>query len=58
MKLTKKQQISLLRKFKQNPNGSESYLQFRRRVVQGYDCIMIQWCNMWLGIETDGYTHS
>jgi len=35
-----------------------SYRQFRRTVQQGYDCIMVPWCNMWLGIETDGYTHS
>lgn len=24
----------------------------------GYDCIMIQYAGMWLGIERDGYTHS
>jgi hypothetical protein len=37
-----------------------SYLQFRRSVqTTGYDsCVMIKWCNIWLGIETDGYTHS
>ena len=37
-----------------------SYLQFRRRVQfgYGYDCLMIQWCGMWLGIEKDGYCHS
>ena len=22
------------------------------------DCIMVQWCGIWLGIESDGYTHS
>ena len=27
-------------------------------VQHGYDCVMIQWRGMWLGIETDGYTHS
>ncbi len=39
---------------------TESFLQFRRRAV--YDnlnqCLMIAWCNMYLGIEKDGYTHS
>jgi len=37
-----------------------TYRQFRKRVHHAsYDsCIMIQWCGMWLGIETDGYTHS
>ncbi len=39
----------------QKPN---SYLQFRRSVQRGYDCIMVPWCGMWLGIEQDGYTHS
>jgi hypothetical protein len=34
------------------------YRAFRRTAHAGYDCIMIQWCGMWLGIEPDGYTHS
>jgi hypothetical protein len=21
-------------------------------------CVMVNWCGMWIGIETDGYTHS
>ena len=24
----------------------------------GTGCVMIEWRGMWLGIETDGYTHS
>ena len=35
-----------------------SYMQFRRTVQQGYDCLMVQWAGMWLGIEADGHTHS
>ena len=35
-----------------------TYLQFRRTVLHGYDCLMVRWCGMWLGIEKDGYTHS
>jgi hypothetical protein len=35
-----------------------TYRQFRRFVRPGYDCIMLHWCGMWLGIEPDGYTHS
>lgn len=58
MNITKEQQLAILRKFNCDADGSESYLQFRRRVVRGYDCIMLQWCGMWLGIEPDGYTHS
>ena len=38
-------------------------LQWRRfrKKVQGFfgdDCVMLPWKGMWLGIETDGYTHS
>lgn len=35
-----------------------TYLQFRRLAFQSYDCVMVPWCGMWLGIEPDGYTHS
>ena len=35
-----------------------SYRQFRRRVQPGWDCIMVRYAGMWLGIEKDGYTHS
>jgi hypothetical protein len=35
-----------------------TYLTFRRDVRQGWDCVMVQWCGMWLGIETNGYIHS
>ena len=34
------------------------YLHFRRTVKQGWDCLMVPWAGMWLGIERDGYTHS
>lgn len=36
----------------------QSYKAFRKTVQYGYDCIMLPWCGMWLGIEKDGYTHS
>ena len=35
-----------------------SYLTFRRQVHTCFDCIMIRWCGMYLGIETDGCIHS
>ena len=39
--------------------GTLRYREFRRLNVQpGPGCIMVQFCNMWLGIEPDGYTHS
>ena len=42
----------------QRDNQNQSYLQFRRSVQPGPGCAMVLWCNMWLGIEPDGYTHS
>jgi hypothetical protein len=56
--LTKAQRKAVYRKYCDNPDGSTSYREFRSRVVPGWGCVMIQWCSMWLGIETDGYTHS
>jgi len=59
IKLNKKQQQALLRKWNQDNNGM-TYLQFRRTVeaAVGMDCAMVQWGHMWIGIELDGYTHS
>ena len=57
MKITKEQKQAIYRKWSQD-NNNMSYLQFRRTVQHGYDCLMVYWCNMWLGIEKDGYTHS
>jgi hypothetical protein len=37
---------------------SIQWRRFRSKVQPGPGCIMIQWANMWLGIEPDGYTHS
>ncbi len=71
MKLTKEQRIALKKvydrgqHFTGTPNKGQawqgSYREFRRTVVPAFDgsgCIMVPWCGMWLGIETDGYTHS
>lgn len=35
-----------------------TYREFRKTAVTSFGCVMVQWCGMWLGIETDGYTHS
>jgi hypothetical protein len=59
-KITKVQQQSLLRKWKQNDQGL-TYRQFRKTVQEcfGNDSyIVVPWCGMVLGIETDGHTHS
>ena len=55
--MTLEQRLSLLRKWQQDNQGMTFY-EFQRTAEQGYDCIMVKWCNMWLGIESDGYTHS
>lgn len=35
-----------------------SFLQFRRSCVYMFDCVLVPWLGMHLGIEHDGYTHS
>lgn len=35
-----------------------TYRQFRKTILSGFDCLMVQWAGMWLGIEKDGYVHS
>ncbi len=35
-----------------------TYREFRRTVQDGWGCIMVEWCGMWLGIEPDGYAHT
>jgi hypothetical protein len=62
-KLTKPQQTALARLVARDKDASRSpawpnYRTARKAVHVGYDCIMIFWCGMWLGIEKDGYTHS
>tara|TARA_R100000541_G_scaffold3322_2_gene10607 strand:+ start:1423 stop:1623 length:201 start_codon:yes stop_codon:yes gene_type:complete len=66
MQLTKQQAKSLLTKWHegQHENGSTrdvSFLAFRRTVNPAFhmdNAVTVQWCGMWLAIETDGYTHS
>jgi len=64
--LTKAQRIALKCVFDRGPIYEQftrnrlTYRQFRRlaRPAIGFDCLMVPWCGMWLGIETDGYVHS
>jgi len=58
MILTRAQREAVYHKYQQSPDGSNTYKQFRKRVLYGPDYIMLHWCGMWLGIEKDGYTHS
>jgi hypothetical protein len=57
--LTRAQRVALYRKWSQDDQGV-SYRAFRKTVQPcvGMDCVMVQWSGMYLGIETDGYTHS
>ena len=56
-KLNKAQQQAVLNLWQRNHND-QTFLQFRRTVTHGLDTIMVNWAGMWIGIETDGYTHS
>lgn len=58
--LNKAQQLALKALYDREWDKPKSYLQFRRTVQPslGKDCIMVKYCGMWLGIESDGYTHT
>ena len=58
-KLTKQQQQALVKLWKRH-SGVLSYRQLRRTVrLELYgSAVMLRWCNMWIGIEPDGYAHS
>jgi hypothetical protein len=61
MRLNKAQQRALHHLYTGNPDGSPTYLAFRRRVFPliGEPLVaMIRYCHMVVGIEPDGYTHS
>lgn len=57
--ITRKQREAIFRKWNQDNNGM-TYRAFRATVRRANydDCLLLPWCNMWLGIEKDGYTHS
>ena len=59
MRITDAQKRAIKRIYDRDAQGM-TYLAFRRSVERAcYDnCLMVQWCGMWLGIEEDGYTHS
>ena len=58
--LTKQQRKAVFVLYQRDNQDCASYIQFRRSLVfpntlQG--CVMVHWCNKWLGVEADGYTH-
>lgn len=57
MKLSREQARSLYKVWTRDSQGM-TYLQFRRSVLPGYECAMVRWCGMWMGIEKDGYAHT
>ena len=59
VELNELQEKSLVRIWEQADQGM-TYKEFRDTVQPciGDDSVMVQWSGMWLGIETDGYTHS
>lgn len=62
LQITAEQLRSLRRKYEQGTDGAKSFEEFLTRVTSrgvGTDSyLFLPWCGMWLGIETDGYTHS
>ena len=66
MKPTKAQLQALLRVYNRGPisgcMGINPCHTVNLAQVARYIChmqvLMVKWCNMWLGIEPDGYTHS
>lgn len=62
LQITAEQLRSLRRKYDQSADGANSFEEFLTRVTTrgvGTDSyLFLPWCGMWLGIETDGYTHS
>ena len=61
--ITRSQCEAIKRLYDRSPDSAVSYLAFRRRfrlysVGSVGDYIGAIWCGMFIGIETDGHTHS
>jgi hypothetical protein len=58
--MTKKQRNAIATRWKYNDQGMtlKEFIASAQTTVGMDDAIAIKWCNMWLVIETDGYTHS
>jgi len=60
MRITKEQQTAIANVYKRR-QMDVTFLAFRRSIKPtfGMDgAVVVNWCNMWLCIERDGYTHS
>lgn len=62
MILTRAQREAVAKLYKRNPDGAASYREFRKRVTGmlfSYGAVAIpNYSGMYVGIETDGYTHT
>lgn len=61
VKTNKAQRAALRRIWERSQSGHPNYRSFRKRVLPTIGCdnaIVVPWLDMWLVIETDGYTHS
>jgi hypothetical protein len=57
---TRAQREAMFKLYIGNPDGTESYREFRKRFKFGLfgDYIGGAYCKMYVGIEPDGYTHT
>lgn len=58
--MTDEQKIALINSWKRSDQGMtlEEFIDSAQPTVGMDDAIVVKWCNMWLAIEADGYTHS
>jgi len=58
--MTDEQKIAIINRWKHDDQGMtlEEFTATAETTVGMDDAIVIKWCNMWLAIEADGYTHS
>ena len=62
LKLSKPQQQAVKKLYDrlEDNDDRESFLAFRRRVMYGIggDYVGVPWCDMYVGIELNGHTHT
>ena len=58
--MTREQRTAIATRWKYDDQGMtlKEFASTAQTTVGLDDAIVIKWCNMWLVIETDGYTHS
>jgi hypothetical protein len=58
--MTDKQRTALEGLWNRSDQGLtlEEFIDSARLGIGLQGVYMVHWCNMWIGVETDGYTHS